>query len=224
MKFNELRDWTYVNTSRKLIKKGQTKRAWEFIKHTVQMRIKEARRMEFPICDFHVKLGDSLESYKFYVGFDFIEDIFEDMFDSENTENSFIFSPILIPVDMDNFTRYYNQLKDNGSSGYNYLGGFIGGTMFNIYFKIEDYKLKFTTFDFFTIDKGDTGDIKLSNRQSAGKFKNHLLKLIKDENSELHQSLMDVIVNHLGSDYGFEIDDIINRIKKISSNDIFEEI
>lgn len=155
---------------------------------------------------------------------------FEDSLDEikEDKRGIFWIAIGIIPADEKTLNDYIELIPDNDMSN-----GFFWGLSISLEFTIEGDQIKFINYNLDNYDERMAGKIKLSNRASAGRFKNLLKKMFGDPNFNYPSGYTDFDYFHdmvysvfgaefgLSSDYGFSPEVISDFINSISPNKMY---
>ena len=100
-------------------------------------------------------------------------------------------------------------------------------------YEIVNELIQFKSFSKYDFDDSLTGKVDFINRTSIRKFMNLLINLLSDENmsyqmdnnyNNLHDAFTSIVLvnGNYGSDYGLEIADVVNYLKKVSVNKLYK--
>lgn len=236
-KFNEeLRPQTYMSAARKLDKMGHHDRANKLKEWSREMEKKEEmikwkdRIQDYaPFGTFNMTVKNPETGQKL-VG-DFHLDInFDDLSFSDEPENGISLFIGLIPSSEELIYQYMELCSD-----YDFGNGFFWGKIFSIYYNLTD-KVEFTKWEMFDYDSDMNGEIAFSDRSSANKFKNLLIKIFSDPSLGYPSGYTDVdymyqkleasilVSNSFSSEYGLELEHIANYIRTISPNELYKTL
>lgn len=236
-KFNEeLRPMTYMSAARKLDKMGHRDRAkklkdWagEMEKKEEMIKWKDRIQDYAPFGTFNMTVKNPETGQKL-VG-DFHLDInFDDLSFSDEPENGISLFIGLIPSSEELIYQYMELCPD-----YDFGNGFFWGKIFSIQYNLTD-KVEFTKFEMFDYDSEMNGEIAFSDRNSANKFKNLLIKIFSDPSLGYPSGYTDVdymyqkleasilVENSFSSEYGLQLEHIADYIKTISPNVLYKTL
>lgn len=236
-KFNEeLRPQTYMSAARKLDKMGHHDRAkklkdWagEMEKKEEMIKWKDRIQDYAPFGTFNMTVKNPETGQKL-VG-DFHLDInFDDLSFSDEPENGISLFIGLIPSSEELIYQYMELCPD-----YDFGNGFFWGKIFSIQYNLTD-KVEFTKWEMFDYDSEMNGEISFSDRSSANKFKNLLIKIFSEPNLGYPSGYTDVeymyqkleasilVSNSFSSEYGLELEHIANYIRTISPNELYKTL
>ena len=236
-KFNEeLRPMTYMSAARKLDKMGHHDRAtvlkdWagEMEKKEEMLKWKDRIQDYAPFGTFNMTVKNPETGQKL-VG-DFHLDInFDDLSFSDEPENGIGLFIGLIPSSEELIYQYMELCPDH-----DFGNGFFWGKIFHMNYKLTD-KVEFTKWELWDYDSEMNGKVAFSDRASANKFKNLLIKIFSDsslgypsgytDEEYMYQKLQASILisNSFSSEYGLELEHIANYIRTISPNELYKTL
>lgn len=236
-KFNEeLRPMTYMSAARKLDKMGHHDRAtvlkdWagEMEKKEEMLKWKDRIQDYAPFGTFNLTVKNPETGQKL-VG-DFHLDInFDDLSFSDEPENGIGLFIGLIPSSEELIYQYMELCPDH-----DFGNGFFWGKIFHMNYKLTD-KVEFTKWELWDYDSEMNGEVAFSDRASANKFKNLLIKIFSDsslgypsgytDEEFMYQKLQASILisNSFSSEYGLELEHIANFIRTISPNLLYKTL
>lgn len=236
-RFNEeLNPSTYFRAARKLTKMGHHDRAKDLKDWGLEVENREEmdkwtknieEYSQFGVFKMTIKNEDG-ES----ITGDFYLDItFDDMSFSDDPEDGFAFFVAMIPKSKKIIDKYNKLCPD-----FDFGNGSIWGKIFILKYNIVDEKVEFDKWELWDYDSGMNGEISFSNRASANKFKNLLIKITTDPDLRYPSGYTDHVeawdkmtASILGeasfaSDYGFELEDMAKYIRTISPNLLYTTI
>ena len=236
-KFNEeLRPMTYMSAARKLDKMGHHDRAsklkdWagEIEKKEEMIKWKDHIQDYAPFGTFNLTVKNP-ETGEKLVG-DFYLDInFDDLSFSDEPENGIGLFIGLIPSSEELIYQYMELCPDH-----DFGNGFFWGKILHMNYKLTD-KVEFTKWELWDYDSEMSGEVAFSDRSSANKFKNLLIKIFSDsslgypsgytDEEFMYQKLQASILisNSFSSEYGLELEHIADYIRTISPNELYKTL
>jgi hypothetical protein len=225
-----------MSAARKLDKMGHHDRAtvlkdWagEMEKKEEMLKWKDRIQDYAPFGTFNLTVKNP-ETGKKLVG-DFHLDInFDDLSFSDESENGIGLFIGLIPSSEELIYQYMELCADH-----DFGNGFFWGKIFHMNYKLTD-KVEFTKWNLWDYDSEMNGEVAFSDRASANKFKNLLIKIFTDPNLGYPSGYNDVeymyqklqasilIENSFSSEYGLELEHIADYIKTISPNVLYKAL
>jgi hypothetical protein len=238
-KFNEeLKPQTYKNASRKLTKMGHTDRAkklsdWADKREGDENLVRWGKNIEefSKFGKFSIKVTNP-ETNESFVGDFYLDIIFDELGFIESVGDSDVgiwFHIGAIPVDesvMENCKRVMPEPD--------FYNGFYWIFAMGINYEIKDNKVELVKFYLDAYDDSLTGEVSLSDRGSAGKLRNLLIKMFSDSSFEYPSGYTDAntiyevfersILSESGfsSDYGFTLEEVANYMRTISPNTMYK--
>ena len=113
--------------------------------------------------------------------------------------------------------------------------GFFWGKILHMNYKLTD-KVEFTKWELWDYDSEMSGEVAFSDRSSANKFKNLLIKIFSDSSLSYPSGYTDeefmyqklqasiLISNSFSSEYGLELEHIADYIRTISPNELYKTL
>lgn len=241
-KFNEeLKSDTYRRASYKLKKLGHEDRAKELsdwskkVGNDENMVKWEENKSEFSkFGKFRLEITNTKTKNTFIGGFYLslvldrlgFEDSLEDV--KGDKSGTFWIAIGIIPADEKTLNDCMRYLPDNDMDN-----GFFWGLSISLSFEIEEEEMKFKTYYLDNYDLGISGDVKIADRASAGRFKNLLKNMFTKPDFNYpsgytdFNNFYDMVYSVFGaqfglsSEYGFSPELIGDFINKISANEMY---
>jgi hypothetical protein len=236
-KFNEeLNAQTYFNAAKKLkgmgSSKSLTKRATDLEQWGERAKWKQELDLmsKFGSVKLDIKTPKGIISGDFYLSFIFSSDSFEDSYEYEKENNTefecdFGFFVGIIPTTEELWNECLEKCEDPDQSN-----GFFWGLWVGFDFYVDGKSFEFKKIKVSSYDETLTGEVTLSDRPSANKFKNQLFKVFSDRDLNYpssynnHEYIYDLIEETLfnssgiTAEYGVGMHDVADFIKSVSPN------
>ena len=241
-RFNEeLRSETYRRASYKLKKLGHEDRAKELSdwskkvendENLVKWEEHKSELSKFGKFKLKITNPDTNKKFTgdFYLSLNLDRMAFEDSLDEIIADKNGVFwiAIGIVPADEKTLNDCMGYLPDNDMSN-----GFFWGLSLSLEFTLEDDQIKFNSYSLDNYDENISGDIKIADRASAGRFKNLLKNMFSNPDFNYpsgyndFQYFYEMVYSVFGaqfglsSDYGFSPEVITNFINTMSANEMY---
>jgi hypothetical protein len=241
-KFNEeLKSETYRRASYKLKKLGHEDRSKELAdwskkvegdENLVKWEEHKSELSKFGKFKLKITNPDTNQTFTgdFYLSLHLDRMFFQDSLDeiADDKEGVFWIAIGIVPADEKTLNDCMEYLPDNDMSN-----GFFWGLSLSLEFKIEHEQIKFTGYSIKNYDESVSGDVKIADRASAGKFKTLLKNMFGNPDFNYPSGYNDFQYFYemvylvfgaqfgLSSDYGFSPEVITDFINTMSANEMY---
>lgn len=218
--FEELRNDTYHKAADKLDDMGHSGRANKLRLHSLYQSIKKYSKYGTYQLEIETENGVIEGDFHLVVEWDYRSWL-------DSSENFAFFIGIIPSTE-----ELYKQCESMMEEPF-FDNGFYWGMTFILDYEIVNELIQFKSFSKYDFDDSLTGKVDFINRTSIRKFMNLLINLLSDENmsyqmdnnyNNLHDAFTSIVLvnGNYGSDYGLEIADVVNYLKKVSVNKLYK--
>lgn len=238
-RFNEeLKTQTYRNAARKLTKMGHDGRAkelsnWADKREGIENVEKWKKNIEefSPFGKYNIKIGNP-ETGESFVGEFYLDVIFDELAFAESiddTGSGLWFHIGAIPVDESVIEKCEEIMPDP-----DLYNGFYWMFGMGVNYQIKNNKVELTSFYLESYDDSLTGEVSITDRGSAGRLRNLIIKMFSDPSFKypsgytnadtIYEVFERSILSESGfsSDYGFTLEEVADYMRTISPNTMYK--